>query len=184
MDFKPIPEFVSSGSGGCYGSRLAPGMPPEEQSTVYASLPPLSKKQDFQGETSGWGRTSPEYRDYTYIDATLAPDGTAKISLDDGVYRSKGTGYEFRGTVEYRVDERGGNVVFYPETAVLDDGGWHIKRGPGGERAGIHATSRVKDDRSAGEVFADAFGGKRESHMVSQKSYTKLATVMWPDGTL
>ena len=79
--FKPIEKPPETQT---LPAKLAHGAPPAS-SQVYAEPQQLNITREFEGETSGWGRVSPEYRDYTYLKVELAPDGVATLDLEDGV---------------------------------------------------------------------------------------------------
>ena len=184
--FRPI----ASDEAPTLSGRLVRG-PPPPRSTVFEAEQRYDVKNDFQGETSGWGRASPEYRDYTYMKVALAPSGTASFELEDGVYGSKcrATGYEFRGCVAYRVVE--GSVCFYVDSIELAPAErWVIPRGPDGQRiGGPHASrvcfpGRVADERTPAELFEDVWNGNRGSHAVSSASDVKLLDHFWPAAAL
>ncbi len=172
--FRPI---TADGDGVLPGTLLHGEPPPH--STVYEAPQRCKIRKDFDGETSGWGRVSPEYREYTDLEVLLEPTGIATFTLDDGVYRSRGTGYEFRGSMAYRVAE--GGVAFYVDTIELAPAeSWHLPRGPGGKRVKGQPGRLIADERTPAELFEDAWNGKRESRMCSSASWTKLRDHMWP----
>ena len=177
--FTPIPSGQLPG-------RLAHGAPPAS-SQVYAAPQQLQSTDEFEDdddETSGgWGRISPEYRNYTYLKVTLAPDGVATLDLDDGVYCNPATGYEFRGTMPYRVTE--GAVVFYVDAIELAAAAkWKLPRGPGGKRVDREPHKLIPDERTPAALFEDAWNGVRESRKCNFESSYKLKDVLWPAAAL
>ena len=182
IQFRPIQSSDVDGLPG----RLVRGPPP--LSTVYETAHRYEEKMDFDGETSGWGRISPEYRDYTYWTVVLSPSGTASFEMEDGTYCAKASGYEFHGTMAYRVVE--GSVCFYTDTIELAPAeSWQVLRGPGGSRYEDYAAALahwsggngyIPDEicTSPAELFEEVWNGHRQSHKCG--SGPAIKKHLWP----
>ena len=95
--FLPIPAFESQdGEEGLtrLPGRIVTGAPPVS-SKVYKSAHDCSASQHFEGETSGWGRVSPEYRDYSLLGVRLEPSGVAGVSIRCGLVLTNTQRFEF-----------------------------------------------------------------------------------------
>ena len=182
--FLPIPAFESQdGEEGLtrLPGRIVTGAPPVG-SKVYKSAHDCSASQHFEGETSGWGRVSPEYRDYSLLGVRLEPSGVATLNIEDGSGGgNQAKGFELRGSMQYRVDKEA--VSFYVDTLELAPAlKWTLLRGPGGQRVGRN-NSLEPDPRSPAELFRDVWNGVRESSWCGGEG-VKLKDQSWPEAPL